>query len=150
MIQRIQSLYLALVIAGCICMFFFPVANFTDYQFTLLGAKLLTKEPMHLLEINAIPLVIINIIIAVLSLIIIFQYKNRPRQFRLSRILILTNVMLIVVIFFFTDLIEKKLVETSRYSVSAVIPLITLLLSFLASRGIRKDEELVKSSDRLR
>lgn len=150
MIQRIQSLYLSLVVIGCICMFFFPIGIYHEYQFSLLGAKQLVVEPMHVLTLNTIPLIIITLAVAILALVIILQYKKRAKQYRLSRILILTNILLIIIIFIFADTIEKKLGETTKYYVSAMIPLVTLLLSFLASRGIRRDEALVKSSDRLR
>jgi hypothetical protein len=141
MIQRIQSLYLLLIIIGCICLFFFPIGTYNTFDLTLLSAN---QQGM------TIPLILIVLAIIVLSGVIIFLYKNRTKQLKLSRILILINILLIVVIFFSADRIEKQTGITTKYGVSAVIPLINILLSFLASRGIRKDEKLVKSSDRLR
>lgn len=150
MIQRIQSLYLLLIFIGCICIFFFPLANYLEYQFTILGAKQLVSETTLILKLNTIPLIVIISVIGILSLITIFLYKNRPLQIKLSRIILLLNIIFIVIVFFYTDIIEKKIHNTSQYSISSFIPLITLILSFLTVRAIRKDEELIKSADRLR
>jgi hypothetical protein len=37
-----------------------------------------------------------------------------------------------------------------HFGVSAILPLVMVVLAFLAERGIRKDEALVRSADRLR
>jgi hypothetical protein len=71
-------------------------------------------------------------------------------QIKLTKTTLLLNILLIVAIFFYADNIEKKLNSPSHYNISSYITLLTLILTFLASKAIKKDEELVKSADRLR
>jgi hypothetical protein len=46
--------------------------------------------------------------------------------------------------------IEKPLVFVPAKSIGMIFPLISLILCWLAARNIRKDEELVRSVDRIR
>ena len=150
MIQRIQSVYLLLIFIGSVCIFFFPLANYVDYQFSILGAEKLVSEPLLILKLNTIPLIGIISIIGSLSFITIFSYKKRALQIKLTRLILFLNVIFIAIIFIYTDIIEKKIHNTSQYSLGSYIPLVTLILAFLTVRAIRKDEELIKSADRLR
>ena len=46
--------------------------------------------------------------------------------------------------------LERSGEVVSSYGPSFFFPMVVLVLAFLAERGIRKDEELVRSVDRLR
>ena len=71
---------------------------------------------------------------ALLAIISIFAFKKRQNQFVLNRINILSNLILLGV-FSWRVL---------------VVPFISIVFLFLANRAIHRDEELVKSADRLR
>jgi hypothetical protein len=65
--------------------------------------------------------------------------------------LYLLNAAFLVIEYFLQENILKQFtIETKTYLVGTYLPLIALLLVFLAQRGIKHDEELVKSADRLR
>lgn len=88
--------------------------------------------------------------VPVLSFAIIFMYKSRKNQLRLTGLLILLIILLIAATAFFAySVIQSRDAElVSWYKL--ILPLLMLAASFLAFRGIRKDENLVRSYDRLR
>jgi hypothetical protein len=64
----------------------------------------------------------------------------------------LTNIVLVMVIFFFyaTKIKTLTMTEPEYNYTGMVLPLVSILFLILANQGIRKDEALVKSADRLR
>jgi hypothetical protein len=158
MLQRIQSLYLFLAFIACVLAFFIPVADFVlnseqgYFLFSILGLK--DAGPGHQQVFNwmfSFPLWSLNALVGILCLYIIFQYKNRIRQLKLLRINVLINIILIGFLFYYSaSLIESKLGMTPHYRAGIYFPLAAVLLQIMATRGIRHDEKLVRSADRLR
>ena len=64
----------------------------------------------------------------------------------------LANIVLIMVVFFFyaTRIKTMTLTEPDYNITGMALPLISLAFLVLATRAIRKDDAMVKSSDRLR
>jgi len=151
MIQRIQSLFLLLVLIISTCMFFLPIAGFISDTY-ILKATGLVKTIITAKDIPFDGRLLMIFIpgLALMSLFIIFRYKNRVLQIKLCRIGILINVVIIVLIFYFADMLEKELSSQAQYKVGAVLPLLSVIFLYLAVSAIRKDEKLVKSTDRLR
>lgn len=90
---------------------------------------------------------ILTIGIALLALITIFLYKNRPLQLRLSLAGLLASVLLIVLYY----LNSKKFIPNQgSLDLTALIVMGIPFCYFLAIRGIYQDENLVKSADKLR
>ena len=157
MIQRVQTLFLAGASLALILLFFFPLATFYDELLGNFRFFITTLEPMDpdpKLQVSiwfASPLYLITAFCGILTLATIFFYKNRPRQVQVIAIAIFLNILLIVLIFFFyINRIEKLTGITASYQFGIFLPLISLLFLVLANRFIRKDEQLVKSADRLR
>jgi len=155
MIQRIQSLYLLLAMVAIGLLFYFPVANyFSDmdcYRFSITEFTSLNpnvSSPFS--KFFTFPLLINALALVILSGISIFYYKNRKLQINILNFNILFNIVLIVLLFFYTDKINKAIQISPEFAVGTFLPLISLLFFVLASRNIRKDEKLVKSADRLR
>jgi hypothetical protein len=90
------------------------------------------------------------ILIPVLSAVIIFLFKNRSLQLRLAAILIVLIVVFIMVSGIFAYLYMKKYHAEILPGFRMIIPFLQLIFSVLAYRGIKKDDNLVKSYDRLR
>lgn len=88
-------------------------------------------------------------IVATLALISIFLFKNRKKQFVLNRINILCNLIILGVLVYWR-LNSSGEVEISEKGVLVLVPLISIVFLFMANRAIRRDEQLVKSADRLR
>ena len=161
MLQRIQSVYLALAVAALIVFFFLPLASFTSdfvyYKFYVSHLQEISDQSGNdaAMVNNGIvmSLGVFNGIIILVSIIAIFLFKNRRFQSRMVKLGILMNVMLIGLIFFvFSPLIGRTLNAAVDYSLDAGIylPLVSLLMLILANRSIVKDEKLVRSADRLR
>jgi len=136
MIQRIQTVYLLLaagISAGLIFMFHLwtnseDVKVYALDNFLYLGMFLGS---------------------ALLSLISIFSFKNRKFQFVLGRLNIILNFILLGI---FVYLLLKPPGESniSEKGVGIFIPILSIVLLVLANKAIKKDEDLVKSVDRLR
>jgi hypothetical protein len=86
---------------------------------------------------------------ALLSLISIFCFKNRKFQFVLGRLNIILNFILLG-FFVYQLLIPPGESNISEKGVGIFIPILSIVLLVLANKAIKKDEDLVKSVDRLR
>ena len=156
MLQRIQTLFLLGVVVLGIMMFFFPVESFYSDSYTL-KMYLYTIQNMtpgsdlQFGFTTTLPLLAINIAILGISLYTIMKFKNRILQIKLVRFCMLLTMFMIVGIFFlYPQLIEKHVEGSTEFGFSAYLPLISLLLLYMANRYIVKDERLVRSVDRLR
>lgn len=129
MIQRIQSVYFTLAAIALLVFAFLA-----DFNLLSIAAK--TIE----LFIPAIA----SVVVAFLSLVIIFLFRNRKFQSKLSAFLIL---LIIAVIAYFVYSFGIKLFykEWTFYLLPAAI-----LFIFLGKSNVEKDEKLVQSADRLR
>ena len=90
------------------------------------------------------------VLIGTIALIIgigwnIFNYKTRSKQLWITIGLIVLSLLNIVLYWY--DISEF---QEGGLSLTAVVALAIPVLLFMAARGIRKDEKLVKSTDRLR
>lgn len=143
MIQRIQSLYIFLSLLCALLLYLFPIwqtnAGSTDGM-QVIGAG------THLL------LLPLPIIMAISHLLAIFSFKHRKRQKQLC-----TGNILLYIIFLLGGLLIIQLehhffqhFNLFEFRLGAVLPLAGILLNVLARNGIKKDEALLRSMDRLR
>ena len=133
-------------------MFFFPLLRFIDpnsniYELTYLGIVNIDEGDYI---IKAIPLTILLAVIVLLLLITIFSYKNRILQMRLSVFSILLMLGLLGLIFFYAMHGKSKINGEIFYLYPVIFPVISVILTFSAFKGVKKDEELVRSYDRIR
>jgi len=133
-------------------MFFFPVLRFIDpnsntYELTYLGVVNIDKGDYI---VKAIPLTILLVVIVLLLLITIFSYKNRILQMRLSVFSILLMIGSLGLIFFYALHGQGKIHGEIFYLYPLIFPVVSIILAFLAFKGVKKDEELVRSYDRIR
>lgn len=143
MIQRIQTLWLlfASLISGLL--FIFPLYQYSNAAETnrIIGAK------------NEYALLLIAGIMTLLSMFAIFMYSNRKLQKRLIWVGILASVSFVVMMLMKVDTIRKVSMGNIREEYllpGPLLPILSIILLFLAFKGIRKDEKLLKSVDRLR
>jgi len=133
-------------------MFFFPVLRFIDpdsntYELTYLGVVNIDKGDYI---VKAIPLTILLAVIVLLLLITIFSYKNRILQMRLSVFSILLMIGSLGLIFFYALHGQGKIHGEIFYLYPVIFPVVSTILAFLAFKGVKKDEELVRSYNRIR
>lgn len=136
MIQRIQSLYLVVValLSGVLPFF---VNLWSD----ALG-----------MEIYAASEILVSItfyISTALSVWSIFLFKNRKNQFVANRLNMILNLFLLG-FFVYRSLNLSGETLVSEKGIGMLIPVFSIVFLTLANRAIKKDEDLVKSVDRLR
>jgi hypothetical protein len=86
-----------------------------------------------------------------LSIITLLGYKNRQRQFVLNRLNIILNFILIGLFVYRSLNLSGEVTEViSEKGIGMFLPIVSILFLILANRAIKKDEDLVKSVDRLR
>lgn len=143
MIQRIQTIYLliAFVCSGVMVFLF----DLWDTSTEGVRAYDLISQSNFVLKL--VP--ILFFISALLPLFTIFKFSNRKLQMNLGKLTIVINLILLGL---FVYLIQTLSGETSvsKKDIGMFLPLLSILLIFLANRAIKKDEDLVKSVDRLR
>jgi len=135
--QRQQTLYLAISTILVGLMFFLDKASVPGAD----GQSLETFS-----YISYIPYLILLVIVTLLHILALTTYKFRVFQMRtttLAALLTLALQIWLVVDFFSTH-------DTMVFKVSAVFPLIAIILDVMAIRGILADEMLVRSSESLR
>jgi len=157
MIQRIQSLFLLCVLFACIACFSLPFWTYTgqDYNYTYLVSLFaveLTEGNAQNLFVSTMPIIVIISVSAILSIVSIFYYKNRLIQIKINNYnLFLTIIFIGAIYLWIPYMIEEKLPNAIRnWNYGLILPLFSLIFLILANRFIKKDEKLVRSTDRLR
>jgi len=86
------------------------------------------------------------------ALLNIFLFKNRSLQIRLGYLLIILGVLLPIVagLLIMTDGTATEAGEEIKEHFGLAMPVIAIVLSFLANKYVKKDQSLVQSMDRLR
>ena len=144
MIQRIQSIYLlgATILSGGLILLLNLWIDGVQNDFFVLDAF---KSGERILQVMAV----LFIVSALLSFSSIFQYKKRQLQFVLGRLTILINFIIIGILVYYSQNLSGE-ITVSEKGIGLLIPIVTIVLVALANKSIKKDEELVKSVDRLR
>ena len=97
------------------------------------------------------PLTIVLGLAALLALISIFLYRNRPLQMRVCNFTSLLLIAFYVVLgIYIYDLYIALNGESLQLQAALSMPVVALALNYIAYRRIRADERLVRSADRLR
>ena len=137
MIQRIQTLYLALVAI---------VMGMLPFVFPLWQDESGENRIFFMQQTTTLLLFGLSFTLAVVS---IFGYKKRQNQFVLNRLNIILNLILLG-LFVYRSLMLSGEEVASEKGIGIFLPIVATVLLVLANRAIKKDEELVKSVDRLR
>lgn len=141
MIQRIQTIWLLLAAAAA-----FLTLRFSFYSGNIIGDGA-AKSFQYLTARSHIVLTILSAGVGLAALISVFLYKNRKQQMRIALLAILVSIVNIILFFLES---RKFVAGEGNYDLTAAFAFAVPVFLFLAMRGIRKDEKLVKSLDRLR
>ncbi len=136
MLQRIQSLYMlasAIVTGGLPFVF----ELWTD------------KNKVDVFFTSSIVFISLFVLSTVLSFYSILNFKKRQHQFVLNRLNMIFNFILLG-FFVYRSLNLSGETMVSEKGIGMFLPAISIVLLVLANKAIKKDEELVKSVDRLR
>ena len=137
MIQRIQTIYLflAFVITG-VLLFFIPLWTMEDSkEYFFMQSQVYTV----LLGLST-----------TLTLLSIVSYKKRQNQFVIGRLNIILNLILLGLFVYRSLNLSGETPAVSEKGIGMFLPVVAIVLLVLANKAIKKDEDLVKSVDRLR
>ena len=136
MIQRIQSIWLLLA----------ALCSFAALKFPFFSGTNATGIPSSTLEgTDSLLLICVTLAVGIISLITIFLFNNRGTQIKLTLLAVLLEAVLI---YLYYDASRKYLGGT--YALTSILQPAILVFLFLAFNGIRKDNKIIKESNRLR
>lgn len=135
MIQRVQTLWL---LAASIC-------GFATLKMPFYVGSIGTAPAEEFTATTNMLLMVFTVASAIMALVNIFLYNNRPLQFRIGLAGLAISVLNIILYFVYT-----KKYDTGAIALSAIFSFAIPAFFLMAIMAIRKDEKLVKSIDRLR
>ena len=137
MLQRIQTIYLLLAfMATGVLPFIIPLWTMSD------GKEYLFMQ-------NQIYVIAFGLS-TTLSLLSIISFKKRQNQFVIGRLNILLNLILLGLFVYRSLNLSGETLAVSEKGIGMFLPIVAIVLLVLANKAIKKDEDLVKSVDRLR
>jgi hypothetical protein len=151
MIQRIQSVYLLLVVVLMSVVLVSPLVSFTELE----PYRKLTLTSMGLFtDVISYPtygIITIGLVCALIALVEIFLYKKRKLQIKLSAInhWLLFLFCITIAVYAYVGM-QKYSFSFMRFDYGSMLSVFALILNILAKKKIRQDEKLVRSLDRIR
>jgi len=152
MIQRVQSIWLFLAGLMLFLLLILPVLSLHNYTGDLTlqvggiyqnGAKAVQKMESYTTLFGE------TILVGLICIANIFNFRNRTLQKRITLFSIFLIVQLAVWVAFYVLKFPGGM-DGATVKPGAALPLLAIIFCVLAIRGIRKDEQLIKSADRLR
>ncbi len=141
MIQRIQTIWLALAAACGIAMSKVPL-----FVATLAN----NTERVYYASENLVVFAL-SMAVACMALVAIFLFKKRPTQFKLAVLGILLSLATTgLEVYYINDFKTTTPMVKGTYHLGGLLPFAMVIFLWLAARAIRKDEKLIKSLERLR
>ena len=153
MIQRIQTLYLLAACILCVATLCTPLA----YFHTEAGEPVATLYSLWTTHADAgsqsyanWALFALLVIVSVLSFMDIFLFRRRALQMRIANfgLILLVGWYLAYAVFVYLFMSTNAVSFRPHWTVA--LPFAAIVLLYLAFRGILRDEQLVRSLDRLR
>jgi len=135
MIQRIQTIWLLAA----------AVLGFASLKTAFFIGSIATEPANHVTGMSTVWLMISTIVGATVAALSIFLYKNRPLQLKL--VLLALGISLLTIALYYFEINQYTVGGLALWCIVVIaIPVVLIL----ATIGIYKDEQLVKSTDRLR
>jgi membrane protease YdiL (CAAX protease family) len=137
MLQRIQTIYLAVV---------FILAGVLPFVFPLWK----NNEGKDFYFMQAMGYQILFGLSTTLALISIITFKKRQQQFVYNRLNMILNLILLGLFAYRSLNLSGGTPTVSEKGIGMFLPILSIVFLVLANKAIQKDEDLVKSVDRLR
>ncbi len=147
--QRIQTIFLFLA-ALVLGLLFTPIMSFFSVSGTQSEVTMLADGVLDIHDHIIFPILTVLGILA--SVAAIFLFKNRSLQLTLSRLALVMSILIFILmgVFFYIEYQSVTANSVLSGEFGILSPVLGIIFSALAGRGINKDTQLVKSSDRLR
>lgn len=155
MLQRIQSVWLFIATACIFSLFLFPylqVLNVDGSAMILKVTGVYQSIAGQTVQTQAfLTLTIATVVLALLPFTIIFLFRDRKKQIMYSFVVI---ALIIAYSFWLFQsakgVLSNVTLQPGNYGIGSILPSVAILFMILAIRGMRKDDKLIKSADRLR
>ncbi len=149
MLQRKQSLFLLAAMVLILSNLFIPFVDTKELIFSSFKIQQLNVDDP--VKINTYPIAIYAIILVLLHIFVIFLYKRRPIQMRLTRLAIFLSIGFYGVLFFYHFMSKDQIaIELNQYNFGLISPILAAVFDAMAHSGIKKDEKIVRDSERFR
>jgi hypothetical protein len=156
MIQRIQTLFLLLtIIASSLFLTggYVNIINSTSgYEAVarFSGVYTVSSGSGNAMASHLFPVPVISVLVPFAAVVAIFLYKNRKLQKKIIFFDIMLELILIISVFILLLPVVQHNSAILKPGYRIIMPLLSLIFLVVAYLGVRKDDELVKSYDRLR
>ncbi|HOI27369.1 MAG TPA: DUF4293 domain-containing protein [Paludibacteraceae bacterium] len=150
MIQRIQTLYLLIVLILTSFVLACPLMELFNDTAGLFDLRVLGVYQNGELLYCTWPLLVLAVFNQLLTLGSIFMFKNRILQMRMCMLNILLFIGFCVMFAVYAWICKEKFTASINGNIPMVFPLVNILLTYLAWRAIGKDEALIRSLNHLR
>lgn len=157
MIQRIQSLFLVLAVMLNVAGLFLPLWSGGTGEMAQTVSGLSVEESgesvmfmdhqQSTMTTAHTAFVVLAVISSVWLLIVIFQFNNRQKQMRWTFVGMLLICVQILALVLLTMQIKAA---NAGPEYGGLAPVLALVFAWMAARQIKKDEDLVRSVDRIR
>ena len=147
MFQRQQTIFMALTILLIATSYFLPFGEVGGLPLGSYGVK---RDGVFIPEINTYWFHIAFFLVFMLVLIAMFQFKNRQRQMAMIRSTFILFAVGFGLLAFYIRNATTFLQSEFTPGVAVFLPFLAMLTTWLALRGIRKDDQLIRSVDRIR
>lgn len=155
MIQRIQSIYLLIAALCSGLLLAAPLYNIetatATYQLFLGG--MVQTNPKDTILTSQPAILAVGILLSLFPIIILFLYKKRQVQMRLAVSAMMANTAMLLLL---VGIVNKSIDHITElhvketYGFGLILPALSIVFLFLANKAIRKDDNLIRSADRLR
>ena len=132
MLQRVQTIFLLIVAGLMVAMYFMPVVS------------TFSKPEIYFI----VPYCTVSLTLLT-ALITIFLYNNRKLQIKLD-ITIIVFLLLTYAETFLIMYLKTGIIPSYFPLIGAILPILGIIFTVLATRAIKKDENLVRSTNRIR
>lgn len=156
MIQRIQSIFILLVILIGISSSFLPLMSLSGEAGTFIMNlyKTIAATDGQIL-IKNMGVGVLQGLVLIVAIAMLVLYKNRSLQIKLGKFNLLLIALEIAAIVMYSDTAKLAIHPNPeevmvQFELGAAVPLLSLIFTYLAIRFIKKDDELIRSADRLR
>jgi len=155
MIQRKQTVYLLLSVILMAIYSYMPIgsmqASEQSYTFSILGLSSSLNNSVVGFT-NYWPLIIPFAFTALMNLVAIFMYKRRQQQAKLTILSMFLQLGVLALTIVYAYYLLPLQIDNLKLALqfSLAFPVVNIVLTYLALKGIRKDEALIKSMDRIR
>jgi len=139
MIQRIQTVYLLLAFLSGMLLIFVPLGSIADVDSNTI-VNVCVKQLTTVL--------ILNILSCLIAIVSIFLFRNYKFMMSMIRVNLVLGVIIILLLAY--DLLLEPTSRLSSPGIGLPLPLFTVVFNFLALKGVKHDDSLIRSYDRLR